>query len=285
MVSTLGSGAPVRLEETRQCHSGRMEPRGTPDAIVRPSHAGQAITVDRLPASGRLAAFVDYHWHVGWRTVEPHRQQVVPVPRVHVAVEDGGLLVHGVSREPFFRTLVGEGHTLGAAFHPGGFRPLLGRSVGTLCDRVVPAGELFGVDDRPCAERVLGASDAPTMVAALESYLAALAPEPDPVVAQVRALVAEAEQDRGITRAEQLADRGHLSLRSLQRLFTDYVGIGPKWVISRWRILDAAAAAHSGDPVDWPALAAELGFADQAHLVRAFTSVVGTSPAAYARDA
>ena len=76
-----------------------------------------------------------------------------------------------------------------------------------------------------------------------------------------------------------------MSLRSLQRLFTDYVGIGPKWVIMRFRILDAAAAAHDGEPVDWARLAVELGFTDQAHLTRAFTSVVGTPPATYQREA
>jgi AraC-like DNA-binding protein len=260
-------------------------PRGRPDAILRPSEAEQAITVTRLPASGALEPYVDYHWYVGWRAVEGHRQQVVPQPRVHVAAEHGRLLVHGISHQPFFRTLSGVGHTLGAAFHPGGFRPLLRRRVGTLCDQVVPAGELFEVDDRPVAQRILAGSDVPAMVEALESYLLALAPDPDPVVEEVRALVQLAEEDRGITRAEQLAARGAMSLRSLQRLFTDYVGIGPKWVIARWRILDVAAAAHGGDPVDWAALAIELGFTDQAHLTRAFTAVVGTPPATYERHA
>jgi AraC-like DNA-binding protein len=260
-------------------------PRGTPDAILRPSEAEQAIDVARVPASAVLDPFVDYYWYVGWRADETHRQQVVPQPRVHMAAEDGRLLVHGISREPFFRTLSGVGHTLGAAFLPGGFRPLLQRSVGSIAGSVVPAGELFEVDDRPVAERIIGATAVPEMVEALETYLLALEPEPDPVVLEVRALVNDAEEDHGLTRAEDLAERAAMSLRSLQRLFTEYVGIGPKWVISRFRILDAAAAAHSGEPVDWAALAAELGFADQAHLTRAFTAVVGTPPATYQRDA
>lgn len=264
-------------------------PRGTPDAILRPREAERAITVDRVAASAALAGLVDYHWYVGWRTAAPHRQQVVPQPRVHLAAErqDGEprLLVHGISREPFVRTLSGEGHTLGAAFNPGGFRPLLRRSVGSLSDLVVTAGELLAVDDRPVADEILSTSEVPAMVEALEGYLLALDPEPDPVVDEVRTLVQQTESDRKLTRAEELADRASTSLRSLQRLFTDYVGIGPKWVIARFRILDAAAAAHSGDPVDWARLADELGFSDQAHLTRAFTSVVGTPPATYRRQA
>jgi AraC-like DNA-binding protein len=264
-------------------------PRGTPEAILRPTEAEQAITVERVAASPALEAYVDYHWYVGWRTAEPHRQQVVPQPRIHVVAEvlddERRVFVHGISREPFFRTLTGVGHVLGAALHPGGFRPFLKRGVGTISGRVVPAGELFGIDDRPAAERILGTGEVSVMVDVLESYLTSLHPEPDPVVDEVRALVGQAETDRGLTRAEDLAARGTMSLRSLQRLFTDYVGIGPKWVIMRFRILDAAAAAHDGEPVDWATLAVELGFTDQAHLTRAFTSVVGTPPATYQREA
>jgi AraC-like DNA-binding protein len=262
-----------------------MEPRGRDDAILRPSDARRAIDVRRLAPARELEPYVGYHWYVGWHVDLPHRQQVVPQPVVHLVAEEGRLHVHGVSREPFFRTLSGAGHTLGAAFHPGGLRPFLRRRVGALCDMVVPAGELFDVDDRPVAQEIIDTSDVPVMVEALESYLLALAPEPDPVVDQVRALVRLAEEDRGITRAEQLAGHGCMSLRSLQRLFGEYVGIGPKWVIARWRILDAAAAAHSGEPVEWAALAVDLGFADQAHLTRAFTAVVGTPPVAYERHA
>jgi AraC-like DNA-binding protein len=202
-----------------------------------------------------------------------------------VAAEDGRLLVHGISREPFFRTLSGSGHTLGAAFHPGGFRPLLGRGVGSISGMVVPAGELFDADDRPAAERILTTSDVPVMVEALECYLLALDPEPDPVVEEVRALVAAAEANHGLTRAEDLAVLASTSLRSLQRLFTEYVGVGPKWVVTRCRILDAAAVAHGGQRVDWARLAVELGFTDQAHLTRVFSQVVGTPPATYQREA
>jgi len=55
-------------------------------------------------------------------------------------------------------------------------------------------------------------------------------------------------------------------------------------VVQRFRILDAAAAAHSGEPTNWSALAHELGFSDQARLIRVLRQVVGTPAAAYQRD-
>jgi AraC-like DNA-binding protein len=278
-------GIPPLLDKRDSSEVPMPVPRGRPDAVLRPSDAERALTIARLAPAPSLRAFVDYHWYVGWDVDRPHAQQVVPQPRVHVVAEEGRLLVHGVSREPFVRVLTGAGHTWGAAFVPGGFRPLLRDRVGTLCDRVLPAADLFGVDDRPAAQSILATTDRTVMAGVLESYLLALAPEPDPRVERVRDLVERAETDRAVTRVEHLAVHASTSVRSLQRLFTEYVGVGPKWVIARCRILDAAAAAHSGVPVDWATLAVELGFTDQAHLTRAFTSVVGTPPATYARHA
>ena len=81
----------------------------------------------------------------------------------------------------------------------------------------------------------------------------------------------------------QVAELAGLAVRSLQRIFADYVGAGPKWVIQRCRLQDAAARV-AAETIDWAGLAVELGFADQAHLTRAFTATIGIPPAAYARQ-
>ena len=255
-----------------------------PQAIVRPKAAESVFDVERLRPRASLAPFVDYLWLVRWHVDGSHRQQVVTQPRIHIAAEDGRLLVHGVNRDPFFRTLRGDGHVLGAAFHPGGFRPMLGSSVGALSGTVVPAGDLFGVDDRPVAREVLATNDTEVMRTAFEDYLESRNTRADPTADEVAALVAYAESTTSLTRADVLAAHAGMSLRTLQRLFTEYVGIGPKWVIQRFRLLDAARAAHEGVEIDWAELAAASGFSDQAHLTRLFTRVVGTPPASYASD-
>lgn len=259
-------------------------PRGRPEAIVRPRAGAEFFTVERVAPRNSLADFVDYHWLVRWDVPGTHRQQVVPQPRIHVAAEHGRLLVHGISREPFERVLRGKGLVLGTAFHPGGFRPLLRRSVGTIAGTVQPALDLLGVDDRAAAGRILADGTTDELVVAMEDYLLSSRPEPDDTARWIRRLVAEAERRREIRRAEQLAEVAGVSLRALQRSFTEYVGTGPKWVIQRFRILEAAAAAHDDAPVDWAVLAQDLGFSDQAHLTRVFTQVVGTPPASYERD-
>lgn len=261
-----------------------MEPKGYPEAVVYPAAGQQAFDIERIAPTPALAEFVDYHWLVRWHVPGPHRQQVVPQPRVHLAAENGRLLVHGVNPRSFTRTLSGTGHVLGAAFHPGGFRPMLGADLAAICGTVQPGQDLLDVDDRTAAAKICAATRTAEMVSALEQYLLSIRAQPDPAARQATALVATVQHRADIIRAEQLAAQARVSLRTLQRLFTRYVGIGPKWVIQRFRILEAAQAAHSGEPVDWSALALRLGFSDQAHLTRVFTQVVGTAPASYQRD-
>jgi AraC-like DNA-binding protein len=53
-------------------------------------------------------------------------------------------------------------------------------------------------------------------------------------------------------------------------------------VILRYRIHEAVDRASP--QVDWGRLAADLGYSDQAHLVRDFTATLGVSPTVYTRS-
>lgn len=256
---------------------------------MRPSHAEQRIEVGRAEPSADLAGLVDYFWWVRWDTPEPHVQEVVPRPVVHVSAEVVAgvprLLVHGVHPRMFHRRLEGSGHTVAAGFRPGGFRPFLGSDVAALRGREVPAAEVLGGDDRPVAAEVLACARPEDGAGVLAAWLRRLDPQEDPLVATLAGLVERVEEDTSLVRAEQVAELAGVSLRTLQRRFGSYVGIGPKWVVQRFRLLDVTSAAHGEAEVDWAELAHRLGYADQSHLIRAFTRLVGHPPASYAREA
>ncbi|MYS05263.1 helix-turn-helix domain-containing protein, partial [Streptomyces sp. SID6041] len=135
-------------------------------------------------------------------------------------------------------------------------------------------------------DAVLSPGNDHARVAALDAFLLAHGPAPDPAADRAMELVDLVREDRGLRKVSQLVAAAGLSARSLQRLFGAHVGVAPKWVILRYRIHEALeraeAAGEAGGP-DWAALAAELGYSDQAHLVRDFTATIGASPTAYAR--
>jgi AraC-like DNA-binding protein len=251
--------------------------------VLHQSAAASRFTLSRHLPSADVAPFLDFCWVVRWdlRGQPPHEQAILPHPNVNLAFESGGALVYGVDRSIFVRRLAGAGKALGLRFRPGGFRPFCAKPVAALNDRVVPARDIFGPRaDEACAA-VLAADDA-AMVAAAEGLLRGLSVAADPVAEQVAGIVTRITDDPGLGRVAALADVCGLPERRLQRLFTEYVGVSPKWVLRRARLLEAARRADAGEAVDWAVLARDLGYADQAHLTRDFTATLGVSPARYA---
>ncbi|WP_404615927.1 DUF6597 domain-containing transcriptional factor [Rhodanobacter hydrolyticus] len=241
-------------------------------------HARQAPT----PA---LAAFVEHYWCVRWdlRGRPPQQQETLPHPNVHLVLERGEARVWGVHEGRYRRSMEGCETVFGVKFAAGGFHAFLRGSVGALANRSLHAREVFGAGIDDVVPAIPACTDIAAMVALVEPLLLATAPAPDPLAVQARALVAQAANDRELLRAEQLAERAGMGLRALQRLFRDYVGVSPKWVIARYRLHEAVAQLQAGRELAWTELALALGYYDQAHFIRDFRRLVGCAPADYAR--
>jgi AraC-like DNA-binding protein len=255
--------------------------------VLRQALAADRFTLARHEPSAALTPFVDFIWVLHWdlRGREPHEQTILPHPNVNLGFEATGAGIFGVDRKLFSRTLTGQGKALGIRFRPGGFRPFWHAPVSQLTDRVVPAIGLFGLAAEHARKLVMDADTDAEMIAQACALLTAVLPEPDPATDQAAALVTRIITDPGLRRVDQLAAASGLTARSLQRLFSDYVGVSPKWVMRRSRLHEAALRADSGEPVDWAQLALDLGYADQAHLTRDFTATLGLSPTRYAASA
>ena len=252
--------------------------------VLRPGLAADRFGLARIAPSGPLACFVDYYWTVRWdlRGQPAYEQTILPHPNVNLVFEASGAGIYGVDRSLFARLLSGQGKALGVRFRPGCFRPFWGAPIAQLSDRVVPATRLFGPLAEKTRQAIMCADTDGDMVGGAESLLFSGLPERDPVAEQVADLVALITSDSSLRRVDELSVVSGLSVRGLQRLFSDYVGVSPKWVMRRARLHEAAVRADGGEPVDWAALAADLGYADQAHLTRDFTATIGVPPTRYA---
>lgn len=258
-------------------------PRGVVGAEAVRRHS----PVGRFQPEPALEALVEHFWTIAWdlRDQPPRIGETLPHPSVYLVVEAGRSGLSGVNTGPFVRVLEGRGRVAGVKFLPGCFRPFWKAPIHTLTDRVLPLDTAFGPEGAALEAEVLRCGDdAPAAVAILESFLLARLPVPDPKAQLARGIVARILEDRHLTQAEAVAREAGLSLRSLQRLFSDYVGVSPKWVILRYRLHDAMAQLEAGQPVDLPALALALGFFDQAHFTRAFKAFLGRTPTGYARN-
>jgi AraC-like DNA-binding protein len=254
-------------------------------AIVRPAAIPDVFGLERLPPSGVLADLVAVFWRVSWQLPPGagHESLVLSYPAVNLSFEPDGVWVTGPVSGTYRRTLTGAATVTAVRFRPASFRPLVDRPVRELRDRVVPAGDLLPLPP-DLAGRVAAATGLAEARAVLEPWLATLPRSPVADRADLDAAVELIESDRSITRVDHLAERTGSGVRRLQRAFADAVGLPVKQVIRAARLREVAERALVGD-VDWAAVAVELGYSDQAHLVRDFTAAVGTPPARYAREA
>ncbi|MFE6223567.1 DUF6597 domain-containing transcriptional factor [Streptomyces sp. NPDC057854] len=280
-------------------------PRRDTRGIVAPAELLSRVRFRRHLPAPELRPYLEHYWLIDWALPEPYTTHVVPHPSVNVVFQRYGVQVHGptgagspparsaaevagIGLGLFTQRLEGEGRVCGVQFRPGGFRPFAPAwPVSVWTGRRVPLPEAFpdtaGAAGEAAVTAVLSPEDDHARVAALDAFLLAHGPDPDPVVDQAMALVELVRADRTVLRVARLARLSGLSPRSLQRLFASHVGVGPKWVILRYRLHEALERAEEGAAPDWAGLAAELGYSDQAHLVRDFTGTLGLSPTAYAR--
>lgn len=275
-----------RLEQTRQDKLDAMEGQ-TPRGVLYPAQNAAHTAVDTFTPNRPFARYVELYWHVRWHLPpdQPFKTKVLSHPNLHLVFEEPAPLLYGVQRTLFTRELHDEGQVLGVKFLPGGFRAMSHISASKLTDQRIPAAEIFGEEIAQLSSRIVTTSDGGTAVQLVEDLLAARLPETvDPIQQKVAAIVARITTTPSIVRVEQVAAESNMSVRTLQRVFAEYVGVSPKWVLRRARLQEVATRTAKGVAINWPELATDLGYADQAHLSRDFTAAVGTPPTRYAAD-
>ena len=267
--------------------------------ILDPWLLRQRVRLTRYPVGPALAGLVDRFWAVRW-DLPPgtaHRQQVLTHPGANLSIGNANARpgesqagpiearLYGVARGLTSRVLVGQGWTVAALTRPGGLGALIAGSASDFTDRIVPLGEAIGADEAALLRQVTGEPEEAARIGLLAAALERAAdPERMLPAGQVADVARLAETNRNVRRLTELSDLAGIGQRTLQRMFLRYAGVSPTWVLRRYRLLDAAEAVREGEEVSWAEVAAALGYADQAHLIRDFRAATGQTPAAYAQS-
>jgi AraC-like DNA-binding protein len=170
---------------------------------------------------------------------------------------------------------------LGVRFRPGKAYGFFGTPAGALTDLVVSAadvGGLAGVKELATAlsEMPPGAARLFLLDRFLLSRLSVAAERQDPRVAHAVRAIWSAD---GSVRIDALAGEVGLTRQHLARRFLCHVGLSPKQLARVARFRAAMRALSASRPLPAAAIAADLGYADQAHMVREFAEFSGHTPA------
>lgn len=278
------------MSTTASGHAGRHRPIGVDDrtGVLRPQNLRRydARWFDPNPT---VAAVVDQYWHVRWRLAEGESidQRIIDLPAVTVSIEEGDvpapLVVTGPHGRAWLRRITGSGSVFAIRLRPAGLAVLSELSPDLVADATVPLTPQMDAGLHALAARIAAEptpqSRARAADAAIRAQMEARPPSAEGLLAN--AVLSELSSRIRSRAGASLAEHFDVSERTIQRALKVTLGRGPKWISRRIRLQEVARALSSGNVQDLAGLAAELGYADQAHLTGDFRTVAGITPAAY----
>jgi AraC-like DNA-binding protein len=248
-----------------------------------------------LGGSAELAEIVTAYWRVSGDGSNIPMSEILPDGHVELVFNLGdpvGLSGPAYNDDQPLRAVVGPlskairliyrgpVNTFGIRFHPARGAGFFGKVATDLTDKLLPLAAVCPRLDG-LLERVLRVNprlecDAgrTALERALAEQLAFALPPDDEITATVDRLTATNE----LPSVAQIADEVGISPRQLQRRFLSAVGVPPKRFVRVVRFARVWQLATMCPKEKWAVLAAEHGYADQAHLVREFRAFGAKPP-------
>lgn len=225
------------------------------------------------PARPSLARHVDSVWAERSSRADP----LLPDAAVELVWSGRGLFVRGADTRAHPVDAFPGRTFVGLRFRPGAAADVLGLHGAELRDARIGVSLLWGRGEMERLESELAALPIAQAARLLEDVVAArVRRSPDPVVEEV---VTAAREVAAPVRV--LAKRIGVSERQLRRRCVDALGYGPKTLERILRFQRFRVLASRRRELGLAALAAEAGYADQAHLTRECVRLAGETPSAH----
>lgn len=242
-------------------------------------------TFHRMPAPEEVSHLVSWFWIPEWDIApgRTSRQQLLAFAACNLVVQAHGVELSGPATRVSHQDLTGRGWAVGALLRPAAV-PLFTHDPAELRDTQLPLA-LPGLLD-PVVQ-AMGGRDPDqrrkNAVAVFSQWLLDRIPEvgPEALVANAMAELIAASAD--VVQVDDAAQQLAVSTRTLQRLAKKYVGLSPSALIRRRRLQEAAERSRTHPGLGLAEVAAEFGYADQAHLANDFQRFLGFTPSSYRR--
>ena len=236
------------------------------------------------PPSAALHPYVACRWERRVAATENRSSTLIlPDGCVDLLWRDGELLVAGPDRGAAPSPIRAGETIIGLRLRPGIAGAVLGIPASEILDSRVTAREAIGQPGDRIAARL---SETEATEEAFHLLEAAVASQLlDAVSPDAAVLAATRRLGFPGSRVGELSDALGISERQLRRRFHDAVGYGPKTLdrVLRFRRFVARAPEVANGDADLARIAADLGYADQAHLSRDCLEFSGLTPTALAK--
>lgn len=239
-------------------------------------------TFSRMEPPPELTDLVRWFWISQW-TIAPgrrSRQVILPHPAMNLVVETELVGLAGPPTRWSHRDLTGRGWAVAALLRPA--------ATPAFTDRPAELRNEYQVLAEPelhaAVRAAMTAADLGAATHAVGAWIQEAAGTPDEAGLLANELAELIAADSTIVRVEQVARAMSISVRTAQRLASRYVGLSPLTMIRRRRLQEAADRVRRDPDAKLVEIAAELGYSDQAHLVKEFRQQLDFTPSSYQRE-
>ncbi|ELR72467.1 Transcriptional regulator, AraC family [Fulvivirga imtechensis AK7] len=246
------------------------------------------------PAPG-LTEFIDCYWIIeNLQQEEVREQKIIPdgytelifhySDAYEIKLESDWQtqpysLVAGQIRKHFFLRNTRHVGMVGVKLKPTALAELFGLKMNQLADKVVDAQKLIpGVDK--LALRLRSATDNQKRIVMVEDYFKEVHSRG---AIQNKVRMAIEMMRKGSRQIKEITEAIGLSERQLERLFSHYVGLSPKFYARILQFNTIFELMQKGDP-SWSDIVFESGYFDQSHFIKSFRQFTGEDPSKYIFD-
>jgi AraC-like DNA-binding protein len=187
-------------------------------------------------------------------------------------------MIVGTMTRPLTVPVTNREHLVAVRFKPGKAHAILRLSAGEITDHLVSLADLWGSAARSVESELHDTGEPARQAACLERKLIQALGSNDRSDKSLDPIVSFVIGHSGTVSVEALASHAGLTRQQLARKFDRYVGLSPKTFCRVIRFKNLLTRARRSREIDWTALALDLGYFDQSHMISDFKEFSGLAP-------
>lgn len=179
------------------------------------------------------------------------------------------------------RALSDDTSAVGVMFKPTAFHQMWKVNMSELTNKITDAEPILGPDLTHLLDRLALNQSHDQRIQSVIAYLESVLRRQTITRARSEKIVEFMQQHFGTMPVADIASRFKLNNRALERIFSEEVGISPKYLNRVIQFNNILKILKYTPEIRWADLATRAGYYDQAHMIKAFIEFAGKSPLTY----
>ncbi|HNY09956.1 MAG TPA: helix-turn-helix domain-containing protein [Candidatus Wallbacteria bacterium] len=235
---------------------------------------------------GRLKSHIESYWYVitNVKLISPLEISITSDGSFNIVMNlslnrnAGPMKIYGISESRISLTASGKTCLLGIKFLPGGILSFMDIHASDFKSNSFNLSDVIGARVNELYERLMTADNIHDKILFLENYFIDLLNKNDRRVPPAIEQIKNTFNGNKFITGDMISQLSCVCERQTRRLFSQYIGTGPKEFVRMLRIQNAIHLLAIKKHMDFKELALVTGHYDQSHFIKEFKKFTGITP-------